>query len=193
MPAHSQRVSYSLLVLLLLGSCVRAVAATIPRYPVQPSSVVSALSYAGVDLQVTDISLPVALTAAEQFPQFVIGSAESEGSRQVRVRLSCRHAGVCVPFFAELTLEDAAQTKAALQRLQALFASDRAPASATGVLRAGQHTVLFLEDNFMRISLPVISIDTGVAGAEVRVGTLDHKQSFRGIVTDDGTVRSALP
>ena len=61
------------------------------------------------------------------------------------------------------------------------------------MVRPGDHAVLLLEDSHMRITLPVIAIDSGRVGGEVRVSSLDRKTTFRAIVLESGAVRGDLP
>ena len=181
------------LLLSSMGLSLRA-ETTAARFPLTPAAVARALLATGVAIDAADISLPSPLSAAGPSPDLEVRSAEPAGPGQLRVRLSCHVAGQCLPFLAILNLHDAVTALAAQAKLPSSSAQTR-PVKLSGVttLRAGQHTTLLFEDTHMRIMLPVISVDTGGVGADVRVASLDRKQLYRGTVSEEGIVRGVLP
>ena len=164
------------------------------RYPLTGNSIANALTVAGASVIAADIALPSAMTATAPSPQLALQSAGLSGPTQLRVRVTCSVAGQCLPFMVIADLHDNATALAALHLLAPRNTAGAPGAqTAADLLRAGQHATLLLEDDRMRISLPVISLDSGAPGTQIRVASLDRKQTYRGVVSDATTVRGALP
>ena len=194
MARHLRKFVSSLFVAALCakGDCLAQAASS--RYPLLPAAIADALKAAGVLAAPSDVTLPSALTASVPSPQLTLGSPERSGPTQIRVRVTCAQSGQCLPFMVVADLHNPAAALAA-QRQLAPHTEAKASGQGTAgeMLRAGQHATLLLEDERMRISLPVISIDTGAPGAQVRVASLDRKQTFRAVVSAAATVRGVLP
>ncbi len=164
------------------------------RFPVTSAEVVAALQRAGLPVSELTVQLPVAITAREQGPALEVRAAVRVNAKSLRLRVECRPAISCVPFFvaADFASDQAAQT--ALNLLHA--GPGRIAPVATAEMpqvSAGHRAVLLLQGGHTHITLPVIAIDTGHTGEEVRVTTLDRKQTFRGTVGAGDTVNGELP
>lgn len=164
------------------------------RFPLTNAAVVTALQGAGLSITAPEVELPLQLTTSSQNPTLRVTGAELLADGRMRVRLVCQIATECIPFFATVNLRG---NGGALTTVASLGSSSRphVPIRALSgpVLRAGDHTVLFMQDDHMRIALPVISIDSGAIGAEVRVSSPDRKKTFRGIVINSQAVQGNLP
>lgn len=167
--------------------------ATQPRVPLTSAMVAAALSRQGLDVPADRIELPAHLTAIGT-PDLQVNRAELVTPQTLRVHLTCTQVGQCQPFLVTV------QTPAASPGLWSLStlkqsSPTHAPSSMASSehLLAGQHVTLLMEDAHMRISLPVIAIDSGVRGAEVRVASLDRKRNYTAVVEDAGNVRGVLP
>ncbi len=164
------------------------------RYPLSQATVAAVLEKAGLPVPPGQLELPGSLSAATEQPELRITSAELLADGRMRVRLACRGAGQCQPFLATVALPSAENSLAGVLAVNAsLHAASTALPPRGPSLQAGQHAVLLMEDEHMRIALPVIVIDSGAAGAEVRVSSPDRKKTFRGVVAGDGVVRGNLP
>ncbi len=192
---HRPRQLASFVFAATLCATLPCLAQTAPaRYPLTADAVAGALTAAGAPVTAADITMPSALTCMSLAPHLTLQSTGLSGPAQLRVRVTCAGAGQCLPFMVLADLHDPTTALAAHQKLTPQPPSSQlAQHAAANVLRAGQHATLLLEDGHMRISLPVISIDTGATGTEIRVASLDRKQTYRGTVTDADTVRGALP
>lgn len=164
------------------------------RFPLSAVAVAAALTRTGLPVEAAQIELPGALSATTPEPQLRITSADLLPDGRLRLRVSCRQAGDCQPFLAAVRLPSEQQSMASLENLQKALATDT-PARRSSVdrLLAGQQATLLMENAHMRITIPVIVIDSGTPGSEVRVSSLDRKQIFRGVVADPGVVRGVLP
>ena len=164
------------------------------RFPLTAARVSQALLDNGVAVSRSDLNLPSSLTTAVATPDLAVREAAQAGPGLLRVRLECKIAGECLPFFALINLHDSNRVVEAQEHLHASSHADlptrdrNAPA-----LLPGQRVTLLLENTHMCITLPAISIDAGALGAEVRVSSLDRKQTYRGVVSGAAVVRGALP
>ena len=169
-------------------------AQTVERVPLTGATVAAALTGAGLPVEGSQIELPGALATTNTDPQLRVTGAELLPDGHLRVRLACRQAGECQPFMATLR----SSGPEAMAGLLALRRSLQPPSAAhsngnTDRLIAGQHATLHLESTHMLITVPVVAIDSGAPGTEVRVSSLDRKQLYRAVVADASTVRGALP
>lgn len=174
--------------------CDSAAQAAPARFPITTGIVASTLERAGVSVASSQVELPVQLSTESPSPHMVLGDAERLGDTRLRVRLVCASTRDCLPFFVGLTFPEKEHATTAFALLSSI--SGRVPPIRLGggpVLRAGDHTTLLLEDDHMRISLPVISIDTGAVGAAVRVSTLDRKKTYQAVVLGAQSVKGELP
>lgn len=163
------------------------------RTPIAAAAVAAALSQAGLRADLSRIDLPGTLSSSAE-PQLRVNSAELLPDGRLRVRLVCGQTSACQPFFVTVhsaSASDAATSLAGMQIERQTGAPTRPMASVHVV--AGQHTTLLLADEHMRITLPVIVVDSGSQGAEVRVSSLDRKQTFHALVTETGALRGMLP
>ena len=183
-----------ILVLLLWGATFSLAQAETTRFPITATQISQVLLPAALALTPGDIELPLPLSTAVDSPHLAIRGADPLGETHLRLRINCTVPGECLPFFVVLNLHDKKHASAAQDLLNSSFspALPISPAS-TPVVRAGERAVLLLEDHHMQITLPVITIDTGKLGTEVRVTSLDRKQTYRGFVIETGVIRGALP
>lgn len=181
------------------------------RYAMSESVVAAALRASGIDVQPAAVHLPLAMTASNSSPALDVVGTERVGADRVRLRLRCARAGECVPFSAVVDLPESSvavvsvpATAAPATRMagsgapggssewgHTLRSNDAIKAPEQSV-HVGAHLTLWLEDGQMRIQLPVIAIDTGARGAEVRVSTEDRKKTFQATVLDEKTVRGVV-
>ena len=163
------------------------------RYTVPLSTVAAALTADGLAVTPGQIALSVPLTATTPSPHFHIAAVDPRPDGALHLRIVCRSSVECLPFFATVTPADGTDLLAALATRQT---DSRAAATLLRQHPAGVSTgariTLELTDTQMRIHLPAIAIDTGIPGAEVRVASLDRKQTWRGVVVDSSTVKGGL-
>lgn len=160
------------------------------RVPLGVSEVAETLRAAGLDVAGEQIDMPMFVTTATRGAKLRLSSADLLTGGSLRIRVICEQASECLPFFATLHgLEDAA---AAFTKLESVVVRASPPATPSPLLQAGQHVTLLIEDSQMRITLPVIAIDSGRPGTDIRVSSLDRKHIFHGVVADAHVVRGNL-
>lgn len=183
--------------LLLLGTavCTSGARASAPGFAITEAQVATAMAAAGLATPAVRVQMPGPLFATVPEPALQLTSAELLADGRLRARLACKQRRECVAFFVDLTLAERAPAVAQLAALTAgLQSGQRSEGSPRIVsVHVGQRTTLLLEDERMRISLPVTAVDSGSTGSEIRVQTLDHKQIFQAVVTEAGCVKGNLP
>ena len=167
-------------------------------FPITQEAVVASLGEAGMLVPASGVQLPASLSATVPHPTLVVEKREPAGAHRERIRLSCAESHGCLPFYALIPFSSESGGVASLQGARGFTpqeSSSLAPSSkvTTAQLRPGDRATLLLANHFMRISIPVILIDTGRSGSEVRVASLDRKQTYRGLLSTDGTVHGDLP
>ena len=164
------------------------------RFPITGASVAEALRLAGIAVDPAQVQLPAGLSSVSASPALRLSGAEMLPDGRMRLRVLCGAGRECIPFLATVRLSEEDQV---LLTAFSKGASSRTAAPTSGAsgpaLKAGQHALLVIEDGLMHITLPVVSIDSGSLGTEVRVSSLDRKETFRGVVISAGAVRGSLP
>ncbi len=164
------------------------------RFPLTAAAVIRALQRAGVPVDMVHLQMPQNLTANSNQPSLQIAGAELLSDGGLRLRISCERVAECQPFFVDTAGKGHETDLVTLASLRpTLPGPETRNAPNRAVLRAGAQVQMLLEDERMRISIPVVTIDTGTVGAEVRVSSLDHKQTFRAFVVSAAVVRGVLP
>ncbi len=155
------------------------------------ATVAAALAEAGLPVAESRLHLPGVLTARNPAPQLKIAAAEQRANGSLEVRFTCRDSVECMPFFVAV---DAADDRTVLAGFAAHVLRDHATPTRVSVsgIAIGARVMLQLTDAQMRIQMPVVAIDTGAPGAEVRVASLDRKNTWRGVVVDATTVRGGV-
>ena len=180
---------------LLLVPSLTSISAQRPasRYAITQDDVARALKAAGVTLESSQILTQAILTSAAQAPSLEVSFAGFSNPSSLRFRLACKVTSQCLPFFALAQFTGPNEAYAAQQTLlpRTLPAREK-EVTVRPRLVAGQHASFLMDDDRMRIRVPVISIDSGPVGAEVRVTSLDRKQMYHGTVMNEETVRGTL-
>ncbi len=186
----------SAMVLAAAGYCLLQASAQAGRVrvPLTPVTVAAAIEKAGVHVTPEQIDMPASVTADQDDPSLLANSAQLLNDGRIRLRMSCREAKACLPFFATLRMDNKAAALPALDILISSFQANLPMKKARSNLsRPGEHATLLMADRQMQIALPVLFLDSGEVGREVRVSSLDHKKVFQAIVIGDGVVRGQLP
>ncbi len=161
------------------------------RFPLTGTTIAAALQTAGLPVSPAQLEVPGFLNASTAAPKLRLSTADLLPDGRIRVRVACEQANECVPFLVTVHgVEHPASGMAALQ--DAITRAADVP-SRGPLLQAGQHTRFLMESDHIVISLPVIAVDSGRPGSDIRVSSLNRKQMFRGVVTQDQTVRGTLP
>jgi hypothetical protein len=150
-------------------------------------SIAGSLAERGIVVRDSQISLLSQVTAGTPDPALEVSSIETlpntsqTGKSETRsaVRVACRVATECLPFYAIVRWPDGVSPPSA-KATQGLLAKPVAAAKETPVLimRAGAHAILILQDGAAQIQLNVVSLQNGAAGQKIRVAGEGNRQVY---------------
>jgi hypothetical protein len=161
------------------------------RYPITQHQIATSVRLAGVSVADEAVVLPAGITSSEPDPaldvQTVLAPQAGTSEGLVRVKLTCRSAGACVPFFATVrgavspsAWDGVASGKAAM------------PQPAAPSIRAGNPAIMIIATKSMQIEVPVISLESGAIGSSIRVASWDRKQKYMATVISPTVLRGGL-
>ncbi len=180
-----------------------------PRFPLTAALVARALSERGVQTEAAQVSLLASVVATDPDPTLdvmsleTLGSPQPEGHKQLRsrVKLACRAAGKCLPFYAIVTWPEgtawgvtiASATSPILKSpASSLRAGKDVGPNSEITMPAGTHAMLVMDDHRSHIQIAVVSLENGVAGHRIRVSSLDHKQFYVGEVVSASLLKGTF-
>lgn len=109
-----------------------------------------------------------------------------------RLRLRCRDAGECLPFYAVVSWPSEEQMRSGIHAFTS--AQPQAVAAKPAVMmRAGKDAILIVRGAHSEMRIPVISLQNGVMGNLIRVTSHDHKQIYRAEVVNEGVLLMRNP
>jgi hypothetical protein len=161
-----------------------------PGYAVDPERLRAALQEAllahGASVPVSKVELGVRPLADTPDPQFRILEVSSDPlRRRWNVRVAIADAPQANPFLVSLP---------ASEPLAAWRASEAArPAPARPRLRAGERALLLIDDAGFRASVPVVCLENGVPGSEIRVRDQINGKIHRARVSEEGGFSPTSP
>jgi hypothetical protein len=168
-------------------------------YPIGTSQAVAALSAKGIAVPGEDVSMTANVVASQPHPALEVLAAGSISGSEVSqrasgsrfwVKLGCQVAGVCLPFYALVTLP-AVDVSPWIDGLRSMASASAKPKISFAV-QAGARATLILEDGRSRVEMPVVALERGVIGSEIRVATPDRKNSYRVTVVGPGLLKGSL-
>jgi hypothetical protein len=179
------------------------------RFALTTSQVARALSERGVQTEGKQVSLLASVAATEPDPTLdvlsveTLGSPQSPGHSQIRsrVKLGCRMAEKCLPFYVIVTWPDGtawaatiASSSSPVLRKPAVSSSPvrNDPLNSDVTMPAGTHATLVMDDQRSHIQLSVISLEKGVAGHRIHVASPDHKQFYVGEVVSASLLKGSF-
>jgi hypothetical protein len=183
----------------LLGLASPLAAQARVRYSVDEQMVAGALGKQGIAVTSAQVLLPMRITAAEPAPSLVVLRTQKARDGKVQVQMRCTEAKDCLPFLVTLDLPHADAEQ--LLRLSRPASPNESvvsvsadgelapgksaqPGSTAPVLRKGQRLVLWMDQGHIEIHIPVVALESGAPGQQVRVATADRKSLYRAFVLD---------
>jgi hypothetical protein len=157
------------------------------RFPLTPHQVAQALSGNGIQVADDQVSLLATVVASESSPLMEVLSVKPLGDRSSGkrreshslVKLGCRVAGACLPFYTIVSKPAAAFDNMPIAQGVSIDGDSTAlKPKAPIVMRQGTHATLVMNDSRMQVQVSVISLENGIAGHKIRVESPDHKQIY---------------
>ncbi len=179
-------------VLLLAGTGTSVRAEDSSRAPISRECILRALHSSGISILPEQMEELSGMTAAEPNPPLKVLSIDMLDGESDKVLLRCEHPNTCLPFYVLVhwgRLEDGSAARPGR--------SDKKPAQPaqrTGnlLVRSGRTVVLMLEGEYIHMTLPVLCLQNGGRGQQVRVISKDTKKRYVARVTGPGVVTSVL-
>lgn len=160
------------------------------RFAITTPDVLAAVSARGVSVQPEQVLFLAPVTARETAPRLHVAGNRKLGDSETAVRFACDSNAICLPFYVIVRGLDDGQ-----ERLLS-----RTPGAKTGspaktekpCMRNGERASLIIESRSMRITLPVIALQSGRVGEIIRVTDTERKKIYRAEVSGPGLLKSAL-
>jgi Chaperone for flagella basal body P-ring formation len=179
--------------LMMVGGCV---AAPTPQGPALTGNrVLFALTVAHVPVRSAEVEFLAPIVLAHPRATLKLASLERREPDSAVAKISCAAAGECLPFFVIVHWSDLAERDAALGRAHKATPAGTTAAATLAepiLVRAGQPATLFLDNPKMHIATPIICLQNGKQGQQIRVSSLDHKRIILAEVVDLGVLRGSL-
>ncbi|MGA9811405.1 MAG: flagella basal body P-ring formation protein FlgA [Terriglobales bacterium] len=179
-------------VLLLAGAGISVRAEDAPRMPISRDCILRALHSSGVSILPEQMEELSGMTAAEPNPPLKVLSVDMLDADSDKVLLRCEHPNTCLPFYVLVNwgrLEDGSAARPGRPDNKAAQ-SDRQ--AVNPLVRSGRTVVLMLEGEYIHMTLPVLCLQNGGRGQQVRVISKETKKRYVARVTGPGVVTSAL-
>jgi hypothetical protein len=169
---------------LLAGMFSHVRAADNSRTPISREQILSVLNSSGINIAPDQMELLSTVTSSEPKPRMKVISVDVLDGESDKVRLQCEQAS-CLPFYVLLHWgQPGRQTGSGTQP---------APPPENMLVRSGKAAVLVFEGDFLRMTLPVMCLQNGGLGQQVRVLNKETKKTYWARVTALGVVTSVLP
>jgi hypothetical protein len=171
---------------LLLGAAITpARAADNSRTPISREQILSVLNSSGLHVTPDQMEQLSSVSASEPKPRMKVVSIDVLDGESDKVRLQCEQPNTCLPFFVLLHWGQPGRQNGRTTQ----------PASQPEnvLVRSGKAAVLVFEGDFLRMTLPVMCLQNGGLGQQVRVLNKETKKTYWARVTALGVVTSVLP
>jgi hypothetical protein len=185
------RTTYWIFGILLIGisQCLSARTAMPATLTVLP--VVDALHAAGLHATSQEVEFVGSVSSSDPAVAVRVTGWKKLNAGTVWVRLMCRRAQDCLPFFILLHSSDQAGIPSFSPAPDSEIRS--APSKRThapALIRAGSRATLLLESGQSRIRTSVICLDSGERGSRIRVRNLATKRIIAAEIVDRGLVQA---
>ena len=185
----------AVIAILAVASKVAYGAAPAPdRFAISPGRVSSALQQAGILAKSSQVEFLSAVSSMAENPQLTVMNVSRWRGGDSKVLLRCRNNRECLPFY--VVLHDSKATarispnvaNTAQGKPNAELEPKRRSAEKP-LVRGGQHATLIIKNRDLRISLPVICLESGKRGETIRLSSRDRKQKYTGEVVEAGLLQ----
>lgn len=161
-------------------------------------AVIASFAARGIHVSADQVKLPADVLATEVNPVLEVSgiqplgrlSATDRKQTSTGIRLRCKAAGACLPFYAVVSWQEDQDSltpaKAAAERPAQLAEQP------LKLVKAGARLTFILEADHARIQMEVISLGSAALGQQVHVTTLDHKHSYVAEVVAANVVKGAF-
>jgi hypothetical protein len=170
-----------------------------PHFTLTASQIARVLSEKGVPTEDKQVSLPAAVVATQPDPTLEVMGIEKLGNAEPgehipvrsRVKLACRTAEGCLPFYAIVTWPEGTAWTTSITSSPGPVAK-ALPGNSEVSMPAGAHATLVLDDQRSHIQVSVVSLENGIVGHKIRVASPDHKKFYVGEVVSSTLLKGSF-
>lgn len=180
---------------MLLLAPISALAAPPARVAISPQRVAEALTAAGVPATSAQVKFLFPVTSTFENSDLEVVKVSTWTGGTAKVELRCHDSRACLPFYVLLSHAGTADLRAAHSTSTGQDSRPRAPIAipaTQAVVRNGDSATLVFEDTALRITMPVICLESGSRGQKIRVVSADHKRYFKAEVLQAGLLKATL-
>jgi Chaperone for flagella basal body P-ring formation len=180
------------IVLLLAGAGISVRAEDAPRTRISRECILRALHSSGVSILPNQVEELSGMTAAEPNRPLKVLSIDMLDADSDKVLLRCEHPNTCLPFYVLVhwgRLEDGSVSRPGQTDRKQAQPEQRA---GNLLVRSGRIVVLILDGEYIHMTMPVLCLQNGGRGQQVRVISKDTKKRYVARVTGPGVVTSVL-
>jgi len=164
------------------------------RVAISAEQVAGAIAATGAVVRASQVKFLAQVSASREDISLEVVSVKNH-DQQATVKLRCHNSQECLPFYV-LVERVGAVSLPVPAPVKELPRRDGRPAAAgtasLSMVRGGDRATLVLESSDLRISLPVICLESGEQGQKIRVSSRDHKQFYEGEIVAAGFLKGRL-
>jgi hypothetical protein len=175
----------------VLAKVANAATIATERFAITPEHVSRVLNSAGIAAKTEEVQFLSAVSSAGQNPQLSVVNVSSWRNGSLKALLRCPNIRECLPFYVVLRDKRApVQTSSFFNVLHENIAPQKNLKSAEKPLVVGgQRATLFIQNQNLQITLPVICLESGRKGEIIRLSSPDKKQRYQGEVVEAGVLQ----
>jgi hypothetical protein len=186
MPSRLSRTLAILAAMLLAAAVTPVRAADNSRTPISRDWILGVLEASGINITPDQMEPLSSVTAAGPNPRLKVVSVEVLDGESDKVRLQCEQPNTCLPFYVLLHWGEPGSPQNGR--------TTPPPRQPENILvRSGKAAVLVFEGDFLRMTLPVMCLQNGGLGQQVRVLNKETRKTYLAHVTALGVVTFVLP
>ena len=172
---------------LIMGAIVSARAESkAVRVEIQPEQIRKTLAASGIPLTPEQLELLCTVAATQASPRLRVVSVDALDASSARARLQCESSSVCLPFYVVLHWRTTDDAHAAIN---AWGGSARPKSQSVELLvHSGKLATMIFEGQNVRITQPVLCLQNGSRGQQIRVASEDRQRIWWARVTGKGIV-----
>jgi len=178
--------------LILAGAGISARADESTRSPISREWILGALAASGVQIAPEQLEALSSVTATVPNPRLRVVSIDVLDGEADRARLQCEGTDTCLPFYVVLHWGEPGDEQGKLSYRQGGTRSRRSSRPGEVLVRSGKAAVLVFEGEHIHMTLPVMCLQSGGRGQQVRVISKEQKKVYLARVTGPGVVTSVL-
>lgn len=190
---------FSRMHLATFAACLSLVAASVAqqrdsRFLISANRVAEALVGAGVQVSPGQVRFLSPVSSNDRDPSLRVINVNRWAGDSYKAELRCRDHAACLPFYVLLTGSEKTDTRGQVVNSESAIRGRSVGLSPaeTALVRDGDNATLVFENSSLRISLPVICLQSGNRGQTIRVESRDHKRFFKAEIVEAGLLRASL-